>query len=250
MTMTSQLLMLIVGVLLTMCVGVCRASAEWTLAAFAGGARTQDSTIELTQAPSTDVKLSPVRYRSESLEAPIYYAYRIGVFPSSGWIGIEGEFIHVKVIADTARPVTTEGIIRGVAVSDVRPLTTVLERFSITHGVNLLLVNAVARRARQGSNDGPPRWFVTGRAGAGASVPHPESTIAGVNLERYEWGSFSFQAAGGLELRLTNRLYLSAEYKFTHTVQHVSVAGGSIRTPLTTHHLLAGIVAHLGKDGN
>jgi opacity protein-like surface antigen len=250
--MTSRLLMLIVVVLLTICVDVCRASAEWTLAAFVGGARTQDSTIGLSQASqSTDVTLSLVRYRSESLNAPIYYGYRIGVFASSGWIGIEGEFIHLKVIADTARPVMREGVIRGVTVSDVRPLATVLERFSITHGVNLLLVNAVARRAIQGSNDGPPRWFFTGRAGAGASVPHPESTIAGVNLERYEWGSFSFQAAGGMELRLTNRLYLSGEYKFTHTVQHVSVAaGGSVRTPLTTQHLLAGVVAHIGRDAN
>jgi hypothetical protein len=238
----------IVGILFTMCVGVSRASAEWTLAAFVGGARTQDSKIQLIRASqSTDVTLSPVRYRSESLEAPIYYAYRIGVFPSSGWIGIEGEFIHLKVIADTARSVMTGGIIRGVTVSDVRPLATVLERFSISHGVNLLLVNAVARHAIQGHNDRPPRWFLTGRAGAGASVPHPESTIAGVSLERYEWGSFSLQAAGGLELRLTNRLYLAGEYKLTRTVQHVSVAGGSARTPLITQHLVAGVVARLGR---
>jgi hypothetical protein len=238
----------IVGVVFTVCVGVCRASAEWTLAGFAGGARTQDSTIELAQtSQSTDVTLSPVRYRSESLEAPIYYAYRIGVFPSSSWIGIEGEFIHLKVIADTARPAMIEGTVGGVTVSAERPLVTVLERFSISHGVNLLLVNAVARHAIQARNDRPPRWFFTGRAGAGASVPHPESTIAGVSLERYEWGSFSLQAAGGLELRLTNRLYLAGEYKLTRTVQHVTVAGGFVRTPLLTHHLVAGVVAHLGR---
>jgi hypothetical protein len=238
----------IVGVLLTMCVGVRGAAAEWTVAGFVGGTRTQDSTIELTQ-PSqfTDVTLSPVRYRSESFEAPIYYAYRIGVFPGAGSIGVEGEFIHLKVIADTRRPVMMEGVIRGEAVSEVRPLATVLERFSITHGVNLLLVNAVARLATQAPNARPPRWFLTGRVGAGASVPHPESTIAGVDLQRYEWGAFSFQAAGGLELRLTNRLYLAGEYKLTRTVQYVSAAGGSVRTPLTTQHLVAGVVAHLGR---
>jgi hypothetical protein len=246
--MTVRLLMPFAGVLLAMCVDVRRASAEWTLAGFVGGAWTRDSTIELTQASqSTDLTLSPVRYHSESLEAPIYYAYRISVFPSSGWLGIEGEFIHLKVIADTTRPVMAEGVIRGEAVSDVRPLATVLERFSITHGVNLLLVNAVARRAVRSDNDGPPRWFFTGRAGAGASVPHPESTIASASLERYEWGSLSLQAAGGLELRLTNRLYIAGEYKLTRTVQHVSVAGGSARTPLTTQHLVGGVVAHLGR---
>jgi hypothetical protein len=84
----------IVGVLLA--VGASQASAEWTVAAFVGGARTQDSAIRLILAsPSTDVTLSPVRYRAESLDAPIYYAYRVGVFPNAGWIGIEGEFIHL-----------------------------------------------------------------------------------------------------------------------------------------------------------
>jgi opacity protein-like surface antigen len=190
-----------------------------------------------------------VRYRSESLEPPIYYAYRVGVFPGSGWLGIEAEFIHLKVIADTARGVKTEGIVRGGPASEVRPLGSVLERFSITHGVNLLLVNAVARHAVQGRHNKPPRWFLTARAGAGASVPHAESTIGGVSLEQYEWGSFSVQATGGVELRLTNRVYISGEYKLTRTVQHVSVAGGSVRTPLTTHHLVAGVVAHLGSFG-
>jgi hypothetical protein len=246
--MTVPRLMPIVGIALTMCVGVGRAAADWTLAAFVGGARTQDSTIRLNQpSASTDVTLSPVRYRTESLQAPIYYAYRIGVFPDAGWVGIEGEFIHLKVIADTARPVEAQGVIRGATVSDVRPLATVMDRFSISHGVNLLLVNAVARRALRRHDDGLPRWFLTGRAGAGASVPHPESTIAGVSLERYEWGSFSLQAAAGLELRLARRLYLAGEYKLTRTVQHVSVAGGSVRTPLTSHHFVAGVAAHLGR---
>jgi hypothetical protein len=246
--MTVPRLMPIVGIALTMCVGVGRAAADWTLAAFVGGARTQDSTIRLNQpSASTDVTLSPVRYRTESLQAPIYYAYRIGVFPDAGWVGIEGEFIHLKVIADTTRPVTTQGVIRDVPVSDVRPLATVMDRFSISHGVNLLLVNAVARRALRRHDDGLPRWFLTGRAGAGASVPHPESTIAGVSLERYQWGSFSLQAAAGLELRLARRLYLAGEYKLTRTVQHVSVAGGSVRSPLTSHHFVAGVAAHLGR---
>lgn len=228
--------------------GVRQAAADWTFGAFLGGARTQATSITLKQPSlSTDVRLSPVRYRSESFEPPFYYAYRAAFFPGSGWLGIEGELIHLKVIADTARVTVADGILRGETASGSRPLASVLDRFSITHGVNLLLVNAVVRRAAGADGSAPPRWLLTGRFGAGASVPHVESTIGGVSLERYEWGSFSAQAAAGVEVRLASRLYLSAEYKLTHTVQDVSVVEGSARTPLTTHHVVAGVVVPLGS---
>ena len=102
-------------------------------------------------------------------------------------------------------------------------------------------------RVRQALGDTPrPRWRVTGRVGIGVSVPHPESTIAGADLEEYEWGSFSAQAAAGVELRLRRRVSLAGEYKLTRTVQNVSVVHGSVSTPLTTHHLVTGIVVDLG----
>jgi len=222
-----------------------RASADWTVAGFVGAAHTQDSSIRLIQpADSTDVTVSPVVYRSESFALPIYYGYRVGFFPGSGWIGIEGEFIHLKVVADTVRPAEVMGTFKGQAVSATQPIAAVLERFSITHGVNLVLVNAVVRQAL---GDTPrPRWRVTGRVGIGVSVPHPESTIAGADLEEYEWGSFSAQAAAGVELRLRRRVSLAGEYKLTRTVQNVSVVHGSVSTPLTTHHLVTGIVVDLG----
>jgi hypothetical protein len=40
--------------------------------------------------------------------------------------------------------------------------------------------------------------------------------------------------------------YASGEYKLTRTVQDVTIAGGSARTPLVTHHLVAGVTFHLG----
>jgi opacity protein-like surface antigen len=92
-----------------------------------------------------------------------------------------------------------------------------------------------------------PRWILTGRAGAGASVSHPESTIGGVSLEGCEWGSFSLQGTAGVEVRIVKRIFLAGEYKLTHTAQHVSVAGGSARTPLTTHHVVTGMVVHVGR---
>ena len=222
------------------------ASAEWSVAGFLGAAHTQESSIRLIQPPdSTDVKVSPIVYRAASFEPPIYYGYRIGCFPGWRWVGVEGEFIHLKVIADTSRPALFAGTLKGAAVSETQPIAAAMERFSITHGVNLVLVNAVVRH-RVGRDDAPPRWFMTGRVGMGASVPHVESTIAGASLEHYERGAFSVQGAAGVELRLARRVYLAGEYKLTRTVQDVSVVNGSVNTPLTTHHFVTGIVAHLG----
>ena len=245
--MNTQLLMTAVTSVVLLCaIDVHSARAEWSVAGFLGAAHTQESSIRLIQPPdSTDVRVSPVVYRAASFEAPIYYGYRIGYFPRSRWIGVEAEFIHLKVIADTSRPALFSGTINGATVSEAHAIAAVIERFSITHGVNLVLVNGVFRH-QVGTADAQPRWFLTGRVGMGASVPHVESTITGASLEHYEWGAFSVQGAGGVELRLARRVYLAGEYKLTRTVQDVSVVHGSVNTPLTTHHLVTGIVAHLG----
>lgn len=224
------------------------ARADWTFGVFLGGAHTEPSFLTLTQpSRSTNLTLSPVRYRSESLKPPFYYAYRAAFFPASGWFGVEGELVHLKVIADTARPARFDGVLQGDAVAGDRPLSSLVERFSISHGVNLLLINAVVRAGGAGGS-APPRWIVSGRFGAGASLPHPESTIGGLRREGYEWGSFSAQAAAGIEVRVWKRVHVSGEYKLTRTVQDVSVAGGSARTPLTTHHVAGGLVLHVGAS--
>jgi hypothetical protein len=224
------------------------AFAEWTVGAFAGGCRTGNTSLTLVQpAADTSVTFVPVRYRSASFEMPIYYGYRVGAFLAPRWLGVEGELIHMKVIADTARVSRAQGTVGGQAVAGPRAIDSVLDRFSITHGVNLLLANVVVRRAGTAASPSrAPRWMLVGRIGAGASIPHPESTSGGLSLERYEWGAFSIQGAAAAEVRITGPLYVSGEYKLTRTVQDVTIAGGSARTPLVTHHLVAGLTLHLG----
>jgi len=224
-----------------------QASAEWTFGGFFGGSWTRDTSLILTRPSSgTDVTLSPVHYDAESFHAPPYYGYRAALYPASGWFGIEGELIHLKVIADTQRTATAEGTLEGAVPSGPLPVSSVVQRFSITHGVNLLLVNALFRHTL-GASAGGPRWTLVGRAGAGRSIPHPESTIAGRSYEAYEWGSFALQGAGAVEIRVVRALYVSAEYKLTRTAQRVTIDGGTARTLLVTHHLTSGLVLHLGS---
>lgn len=231
--------------------GTAPAHAEATFALHLGGAHTSSSSISLKQ-PSldTNLELQPLRYRSESFDPPLYYAIRAGVFPHGGWFGIEGELIHLKAIADTARQARFDGLLAGERITGQQPVSAVIQRFSITHGVNLLLVNAAMRKTAGAESTAGLRWIFTGRLGAGASIPHAESVIGGVGRSGYEWGSFSVQAAAGIEVRLTKYLSASGEYKITHTVQDVAVAAGSARTPLTTHHVLAGLTVHVGAFGS
>lgn len=224
------------------------ASADWTIGAFLGGSHTRPASLTLNQpAESTNVSAAAVRYRSESLEMPVYYGYRAAFYPRSSWFGVEGELIHMKVVADTARTTRISGRLDGVPVSQNVALSSIIEEFSITHGVNLLLVNAVARRRVIVAHDGEPRLALMARLGAGGSIPHAESTIRGRRVEGYQWNAFSVQAAAGLEVRLVRRIALVGEYKLTHSTHDVEVADGRGRTSLTTHHAAVGVAFRIGS---
>src|SRR5919108_6461247 len=156
------------------------ARADWTLAAYIGTAWTRSTTLTLDRGALGQSTFTAVPFDSHSFEGPLYYGYRGGWFRRDSIAGIEGEAIHLKVFA---RP--------GALGPDVR-------RFSISHGLNLLFANAVLRQRVSPSR----RVVATARLGAGFSVPHGESEIAGVEQQQYEVGSLALQAAGGVELRV------------------------------------------------
>jgi lipid A oxidase len=195
------------------------ARADWTLAAYIGTAWTRATTLTLDRGALGQSVFTDVPFDSHSFEGPLYYGYRGGWFRRGSIAGIEGEVIHLKVFA---RP--------GTLGSDVR-------RFSISHGLNLLFANAVLRKPITPSQ----RVLATARLGAGFSVPHGESEIAGVEQQQYEVGSLALQAAGGIELRVAPHLRGFAEYKLTRTAPAVSVAGGSMHGRYLSQHLAAGL---------
>jgi len=240
-------LVLLMGLLLTTSA---KARAEWVLGAFGGGAATRQSPVRLVQPVlGTDVTLTPVAYDGENTVWPVYYGYRLAFFPRGRWVGLEAEMIHLKVVADTRRMSHADGMIGGRVVSGRIPVAEVIERLSITHGVNLVLVNAVARRdlGARSVASGPARASLVGRVGVGASVPHPESRIGGAFRAGYEFGSLSVQAAVGAELRVVGPLSLTAEYKITRTAQNVGVAAGRLHAVLVSHHAATGVAMRFGR---
>lgn len=86
------------------------------------------------------------RYRTASFSLPLYYSVRMGFI--DGGQGWEAEMNHLKVYLENTSPE--------------------VERFSVSHGYNQLLVNRLFRRRALD-------W----RVGVGVVVAHPESVVRG-----------------------------------------------------------------------
>jgi hypothetical protein len=219
------------------------ARADWILSGFLGAAKTQSSTIDLSlPAQGTRLQLEGAEYRGESFQSPQYYGVRL-TRTVGAWLGIEGEFIHAKVFAEVERDVHATGTRHGAPLSaDVR-LSSVVQRLSMSHGLNFILVNVAARHGI-GPTDSRGAHRIVGvvRAGAGPTMPHAESHIDNVTMEQYESGGLGVQVGGGIEFSLGHGVGALGEYKFTAASPEIDVPGGTATIPSRTHHAVFGVV--------
>jgi opacity protein-like surface antigen len=218
-------------------------SAKWTLAFYLGGTRTVPSTLTISQPQRRNrMTFDPVHFSGKSFDGPVYYGARVRYqFGGIPWFGVETEFIHSKVYADTRQSVHVAGQRDGQPISRRVLLQEIVQQYSISHGVNLLLFNAAFQYPLR-SRQAPLNLFsFTGRVGIGPTVPHTESSIEGRRQEQYEWGRVAWQASGGIEIQIHRGLIALMEYKFTRTNQRGSVSLGVARSLLRTHHGVFGL---------
>ena len=220
------------------------ARADWVASAFLGHPWTRPSMVVLALPDrQTALEIDGVEYRGESFRSPQYYGYRVTWVPDAHrWLGIEGEVIHAKVFAQAGRIVRMRGTLRGVAVDTSLPLSSVLQRLAMSHGLNFIFANVAVRR-ELGPVDaqGTSRLVAVVRAGAGPTVPHAESTVDHVNRDDYQSGGLGAQIAGGLEMTVWRGLGIVGEYKFTWAKPRIDVAGGEATVPTRSHHLVSGL---------
>jgi opacity protein-like surface antigen len=219
----------------------------WVITAYVGGARTADSALRISQpALGNELTFERVRFRSGSFDPPLYYGFRAGYFlPRASFLGVESEFIHLKVFSNPEQRVRVTGLRRGIPIGREQPLGEIVQQYSISHGVNLLLFNVAARRGLRRDADSPRgRLILTGRAGVGPTLPHTESSVEGRPQEQYELGRLAWQAAGGAEFRLWRGVYALGEYKFTRTRQRGEIFSGRAESLLRTHHGVFGLSYH------
>lgn len=219
----------------------------WAVAAYVGGAHTGDSALRVSQpALGNDLTFERVRFQSRSFDPPLYYGLRGGYFlPWASFLGVEAEFIHLKVFSNPRQQVRVTGLRRRATIDRELALGEIVQQYSISHGVNLLLFNVAARRGvRRGADSPGGRLILAARAGVGPTLPHTESSVEGQSQEQYEVGRLAWQAAGGVEFRLWRGLYALGEYKFTRTRQRGEIFSGRAESLLRTHHGVFGLGYH------
>jgi hypothetical protein len=224
------------------------APAEWVTAGILGGAITHRTALHVEQAARrTALDIEDVPFAGRSFDSPPYYGYRLMWAPTSdARLGVEVEFVHLKVYADTGVRVRMHGVLRGAAIDDTQRLDTVVSRFAISHGLNLLLGNVVVRQPLVRGASGTRQLACVLRLGAGPTIPHAETTIDGTAQEQYQWGRVAGQAAAGLEWRFARRLAALAEYKLTATPQRVRIPDGTASATIVSHHVVAGLAWRVG----
>jgi lipid A oxidase len=216
------------------------ASAQWYVAGALGVSHAASSTVVIDQ-PSNDTHLEfgDVPWAAKSFEMPPYYFYRVGRWlgEQRHW-GLEVEIIHPKMYADTSASVPIRGRVAGVAVSETAPMSRYVQRYSMTHGMNLAFGNLVFRRPLAAAGGAVA---LTARGGAGISFPHTEVTMDGRAVDQYEFGGFAMSGAAGLDLRLAKRLAALVEYKLAYARPRVDVPDGEGRTTALIHQLAFGL---------
>lgn len=219
------------------------AAAETKFFAYSGKSSTFDAPLTILQ-PGRDTRLTfhDVQYDDESFRSPLFYGFRVTHFPKrSAHLGFGIEFIHFKMYADTSRRLRVTGIENGVPVDRLQRMDATVQRFSISHGVNLLTANVVGRLELLKSPGFPEgRLQPYAAFGVGPMLLHPESEIGGRSRQQYEWDALVPQLTAGLDYQVSPRVSLFAEAKLTTGTVDVDVVGGRARTGTTSYHVVVG----------
>ena len=215
------------------------ANGQWIASAYGGAFHTRPGEVVVQQTSrGTEVVFPQASFVSESWVSPIYYGYRVGR-RAGGVRGLylEAELIHAKLFVRDPAHTIGAGPVNGVRVADV-PFSSLIESFAMSHGLNLVLGNAVIRR-----QVGPKRLTWASRAGAGAVVPHAESRVYGQVRGDYQLAGAAVHLSSGIEVALWRGVGVLAEYKWTHARPQVSLGEGRATVAADSHHFAFGLAA-------
>lgn len=220
------------------------AAAQWYIVGYFGGNTTKAADVLIDRlAANTSLTFHDVEFEAKPLSSPPYYGYRLGrLFGPDRRLGVELEFVHLKVISLTAGAYRITGRANNVAIDTTAAMNTLVERYSMTHGLNFILINLVSRTP---VGDGPVTFVA--RAGAGPTLPHAETTIGGVIREQYEYAGIGAHGAAGLDVRIGKRFSVIGEYKLTWARPEIDISGGTGRMTALSHHVALGLAFGLSR---
>ena len=199
------------------------ASAQWYGALYMGANTTKAADVTV-KGDGYDLTFPKVDFDAQPFTSPQYYGWRLGRFLNdTRRVGLELEFIHLKVIANPDQ------------------LQPQVQRYQMTHGLNFLVANVTSRVPLGRSAYGDAPFALVSRLGAGITLPHAETTVFGEAREQYEYAGPGAHASIGLDVRLKGRLSLLTEYKLTYARPRITTANnGYGQTTTLSHHIAVG----------
>ena len=211
---------------------------------------TENSDIRFKQhSLGNDFTFHDVSLDSQSFVSPFYWGLRgVYYFERVPWLGVGVEYIHMKAFAETSDVRRLTGIRSGAPVDTRLPMNTVVQGFSVSHGLNYVLFNGYLRHGFYKDPDRFPAGRVQpyGGVGVGPVIVHPENSVEHLdNGGGYDLGGAGGQVCLGVRLLLLKHLGVFAEYKFTFSGLEVNVAHGSAEFDERSHHLIGGLTVAL-----
>jgi len=155
------------------------------------------------------------RYESAPLKLPPYYSVRFGFKrEEAGW---EIEMNHLKIY--------------------LKNKPDEVDRFSVSHGYNQILVNRIGKTGKFNS-----------KTGIGLVAAHPENTIRGQTLnEKLGFFNDGYYLTGPVvqygvfrEIPLGNYFYILGEARISAAYARIPVVNGKAHTPVVALHLQIG----------
>ena len=196
------------------------AQVAWRIEGALGAGHSFGSTLKIEQSGAPPIEIDAA-WEGRSFESPLYYAWRVS--RDSGPRAWAVRFIHLKAYLENTTPE--------------------VERFSVSHGYNLLTLERGFERK------GFWLWI-----GAGIVIGHPESTVRGLTRTENEGGPFgggyvirgpTLAVAASRRLAFGGRVGFVAEGRFAWSRARVPIAEGEASVPNTSVHALLGLELRL-----
>ena len=209
---------------------------------YTGTSLTRNSDLNISRpVAGTILNVRDVEWANDPFKAAPYYGLRFTHFHDRypNW-GVALDFTHYKMYARTGRVVRVDGTWNGAPADGAARMDQYVQRFEISHGVNVLSVNAIYRWLNLGIAGGRLQPYIG--AGVAHYRPHSENAVDNVYHETgYQASGFGYQLLGGARYQVTERTGAFVEAKFNSGTAKVDIADGRAETPLRTFHAVAGI---------
>jgi len=193
------------------------AQTFWCFELQLGYAMSMPTSLIIKQKGYNDIKINNAEYKTESLNDPLYWSWRIARWRKNK--SIEFEAIHHKFF--------------------LQNLPIEVQRFSVSHVYNMIFLN-------KGFNVNKTIW----RLGLGTTIVHGESTIrnksysegTGFDIKGHRLRGVGINLAISKQLKINRLISWNIESKINAAYAHIPIVNGYAIMPMMALQIITGPV--------